>query len=441
MVFELFGWRPGTVLLLLLAAVEAPAFASVDAAASSGSVESLHSTLSLAEAVRLALVDQPRIDRFTAEAAGARHAAVAAGELPDPAIFGGIRELPVSGDAAYSLTRDRDTQYVIGVMQDFPRGAKRRAARATEDRIADRFDAEAQLATREVRRDAGLAYLALWRDRASLKFAAAMVGDATLDLERARRNASAGTARQLDVLRADLERATLVDRQTAREQAVVVATSRLERWIGAAAAQPLDEQLAIAAQLPSEAEIRVRLVDHPMLATLHAGTAVAAARADAARAAFAPDWRLELGYGSRPEYPDMVMMQVAMDLPLFTRNRQDRRLAAALAEQDAARAAFADAERALVAEALAVRRDVERLDVRLAQFESHIVPTAIAARDAAADAWRRADGDLASVLEARIALLEVRDEALQIRHDAASRRLELDYFLGTDDTNAAEGRP
>lgn len=435
MVLESFDWRSRLVLVLLGTTLATTAVAAAEV------VESPDSALSLDEALRLAVVDQPRIARFAAEAAGARHAAVAAGELPDPELFGAVRELPVGGDAAFSLTRDRDTQYVVGVMQDFPRSAKRRAARATEERIADRLDAEVRLAARQVRRDAGLAYLALWRDLGSMQLVAAMVGDATLDVERARRHAAAGAARQLDVLRADLERAALVDRLAAREQAVVVATSRLERWIGAEAMRPLAPSLPMARPLPSEAELRAQLSDHPLLTKLEAGTAVAVAQADAARAAFAPDFRLEFGYGSRPEYPDMVMMQVAMDLPLFTRNRQDRRLAAALAERDAARAALADAERALLAEALAALRDVERLDRRLALFDSDIVPTAVAARDAAVGAWRRADGDLAGVLEARIALLEVSDERLRVRHDAASRRIELDYFLGTDRNFATEGTP
>ncbi|MGE3774985.1 MAG: TolC family protein, partial [Gammaproteobacteria bacterium] len=71
-------------------------------------------------------------DAGIAAAAAARRAA---GRLPDPSLFIGLDNLPVSGADAWAPTRDAMTMQKFGVMQQFPNGAKRAAARAA--RAAD----------------------------------------------------------------------------------------------------------------------------------------------------------------------------------------------------------------------------------------------------------------------------------------------------------------
>src|SRR3546814_10305466 len=63
----------------------------------------------------------------------ARSAAIAADRLPDPKLNLAIQDFPVTGPDAGRFNRDDFTMQVIGVSQDFPNPAKRRA-RATRDR-------------------------------------------------------------------------------------------------------------------------------------------------------------------------------------------------------------------------------------------------------------------------------------------------------------------
>ncbi len=386
------------------------------------------SQLSLGDAVRLALEAQPRLQRLSAEALAARHSAVAARELPDPQLFGGIRDLPVAGSDAWSLRRDTDTQIVIGIEQAFPRAAKRVARSAVLERAAERVDADSLLEALTIERDVGLSWLALWRSEAAVELSKAALAEASLKVERGELDVAAGVERQAELLRSEVAMERFRDALAADRQDVERRASELERWIGAyarnaSAASPPD--LAVAG---SEADIAERIAQHPLLRVRTAQITEAEAGAELARAEYAPDWRVQFGYGNRPEFADMVMLEVGMDLPLFTRNRQDRVLAGALASRDAASAAWEDEYRQLLAGALLARRDLARIEARLEHYQGRVVPTALAAIDAAVLAWSNGAGSLVEVIDARLDMLDAQMTQLDLRHDALTRRVELRYF-------------
>lgn len=161
--------------------------------------------LELDEAQTLAVTGQPLLEGLSAQARAERESAVASGQLPDPQLFGGIQDLPVNTGDAGSFTRDSDTQIVVGVMQEFPRAAKRRLRGALNEREADRLDAEHHLAQRSIRRDAALSWLELWRydqarmlNRASLREAEAQTQAMEIALK-------TGTATQAELLAARVE--------------------------------------------------------------------------------------------------------------------------------------------------------------------------------------------------------------------------------------------
>ncbi len=129
--------------------------------------------LDLREAAALAIQQQPLLTSLDAQAHAAREASVASAQLPDPQLFGGVRDLPIDGQDAYSLSNDSDTQLVLGVSQEFPRAAKRklRASSARSKRIAS--TANATLAELSIRRDASLAWLECWRAESAQRIARA----------------------------------------------------------------------------------------------------------------------------------------------------------------------------------------------------------------------------------------------------------------------------
>ena len=95
-------------------------------------------------ALERATREAPSLAASAAEVEGKRSAAIAAGQLPDPALTIGVDNFPVSGPPAFSFNRDSMTMERIGVEQAFPNPAKRRAQQGRAQ--ADIGVAEADLA-------------------------------------------------------------------------------------------------------------------------------------------------------------------------------------------------------------------------------------------------------------------------------------------------------
>jgi outer membrane protein TolC len=127
----------------------------------------------------------------------------------------------------------------------------------------------------------------------------------------------------------------------------------------------------------------------------------AAAALDVARADKHPDWSVAASYGQRAAgRSDMVMLEVGIGLPLFTRNRQDRGVAAREAEYQAALATREDMRRQEIARVRADLARWEGLKRQVALHEDALLPLA-RDRSATALASYRAGGPLQPWLEAR----------------------------------------
>ena len=386
--------------------------------------------LGLSEAAQLGVDHQPLLDALDAQARAARETAVSAAQLPDPQLFGGIQDLPINTDEAYSLSRDSDTQIIVGVSQAFPRERKRRLRGEQRVREAERLDAQRVLGERAIRRDASLAWLALWREDAAKSLALAALHESELQEQAVRISASAGKASQADLVMAQLNRNRQHDDVAARAQGIEQARGVLYRWIGAAAVRPVASDPPTLASMPNRDALLDGLRDQPELVALQARIDEADAGAQLADAAYAPDWRLEIGYGNRREYSDMVLVKVGMDLPLFTRNRQDRDLASSLASRDAAQAQWQDGLRRLESDVRRACSDLESLIGRVKYYDETIVPQSQTAIDSALAGWRSGRGSLTQVLDASRVRLDVELARLDLVRDAAQRRIQLTYFSG-----------
>lgn len=393
------------------------------------------------QAVQLALGHQPLLDGLSAQARAARESAVAATALPDPRLSLGIQDLPANTGDAGSFTRDSDTQITVGVTQEFPRAAKRRLRGALGEREAERLDAEHQLAERSIRRDAALAWLELWRYDQVRMLARASLREAEAQAQAVEIALKTGSASQAELLAARVDAGRLRDAVAGAEQSIEHARSGLSRWIGEAALRPVCPDLPTPPELPPLALVLERVRTHPQLGGLRTQIAAASTGADLARADYAPDWRVELGYSERPAYSEMVSLQVGIDLPVFTRNRQDRGLAAALASGEAAEAAVQDAQRQLEAEARLNHHDLERLGVRLKNYDADLLPHSANRIEAAVAGWGAGRNALREVLDARGKALEVRMARLELQHDAARRFVQLEYLGAYKAAANAVGEP
>lgn len=384
--------------------------------------------LAFDEVERLAVDAQPQLIAQAALARAQDERAIAAGELPDPQLTAAVQDLPINTDAAYSLRRDDFTMLRLGLMQEFPRAAKRSLRSAQERLRADAARDQLDELTRRIRREAALAALHLYEQERGSTLVTAMLAEAERSREALEIGYRAGRNESSELLAATVARGLLRDRAAESEQMVSHARRALARWIGPPAERPMAELPAWPQPPPLDA-VLAALPAHPALRLASRERAVADNQLAQARKATLPDWRLELGYGYREAFAELVTLQVGVDLPLFAGRRQHRDTAAAHAELDSADARREDALRALSAEATLAHHDWERVRRRRVAFDDDVLKPAQTRVQAALAVYGAGRGALGTLLDARRMLLDAQLQALKLDVEAARLRIGLQYFL------------
>jgi len=385
--------------------------------------------LTLERAQQLAVNDQPLLQAQSAGIEAKRARAVAAGQLPDPEVQFAVNELPANTDDAWSFRRDGDTDVMIGLMQEYPRAAKRRLRRLREEASASRSEQDLLELARLIRRSTGLAYADVYFNQRALDLATQQLAQTQLQQEAARIRFTTGTGPQSELLAAGVEAAALRDKVAEYEQVLAHERITLSRWIGVAASGEIPAAMPTPPAPPPLERVLSEVASHPALLAQEQAKEFALRGLDLAKQEYKPDWRIELGYGYRPEFSEMVTLRVAVDLPLFTRNRQDREAAAARQDIQAAAAEFANRARELAAEAAVAHHNLTRYRERLEAYREDALPSARARVEAAESAYRSASGSLADALLARRALLDTELQLLTLSVEALRSRIQLDYYV------------
>ncbi|MGH8085568.1 MAG: TolC family protein [Lysobacter sp.] len=314
--------------------------------------------LSLEEATRLAVERAPMLDARRSQVEAAQQESRRAGALPDPMLTVGIDNLPVTGADAFDVQADFMTMKRIGLRQEVPARAEREAERSLAARNIDKAQADAQAERLEVRRETAEAWIDLWAAQRELDELMALREETELASRLARARVAGGADPVADALAAEaalLELDNRIEAARASEQAAQVG---LARWIGDEMLLPTEQAPDFTALPVSEARLLAALDRLGPLLPTTAEIETAAAAVDVARAEKRPDWSVAASYGQRDGgRSDMFMLEFGIDLPLFTRNRQDRGIAARQAEYEAALSTREDLRRQ---QAARIRADIAR---------------------------------------------------------------------------------
>ena len=392
--------------------------------------------LTLAEAERLALEQEPGELALTSRASAFGERAVAAAQLPDPKLRLGLANYPIESGG---FSTEGMTQAQLGLRQSFPAGRSLAIRSQRMLSMADEMTEQAQARRRDVR----LATRQAWLEAYYWQSAAEIVADSRpffADLVTVTRSLySVGRRDQQDLLRAELELARLDDRLMDINRERSLASAALSQWVGAAASAPLAQALPDWEEVPGADELRERLPAHPLLRAAQARVATGGAGVDLARERYKPGWDLDVGYGYREgELPDgdsrsdFVSVAVTFDLPLFRRNRQDRMVAAAVSDRAAAEASRDELLRRLDGQVQAEHARWLELNRRIALYEAQIIDQAAAQAQAALTAYQSDAGDFADVMRGFIDDLDTRLAYVRLGTERAQSYAALASLGGFD---------
>lgn len=375
-------------------------------------------TLTLDDAIALAVRDAPQVVAAQSTLEGAQAIVPSANRLPDPELIIGVDNLPVSGADQFSLTRDFMTMRKAGIMQTVPAGAKRRYRAEAASREVDVASAEVRAARFQAASAAAEAWISAAVAEETLERVRTLKADLGIQSSTARAAVSSGRGTVADALTSDATIARIDDQLLELEQQRAMRRAELARWLGDDASLPLgglpwNRELAMAPETLIQ-----EVPSHPPLAPLAAKVEAARTAVDLARAEKHSDWSAELSYAKRgPDYSDMVSLEFRVGLPLFAKHRQDSAIAARLANVRASEADL-DAEtrmhRAEIESMVAVWRSGR---LRLQHFESTLLPLARDRSRALLTAYGSGRGEMRAVLDALRDEVDVQREYVALEGD------------------------
>lgn len=398
-------------LLFVAALVALPAFGQI---------------LTIDEARRRALEAQPALRAFDLSARAAEESSVADGALPDPRLKLGALNFPTRG---FPEARDDMTQLGVSWEQMFPGGEKRRLRGERALAEAEQARAEARGARKSILRDVGLVWIDAWLAAETARLVDESAREYERGIELARIALASGRGSQADVLAARQLLNQTADRRLEVAAQSARATAGLARWIPEAGEIRMPASLPAFRPLPPELMMREGLESHPSQAMFARAQDVADADTALAREAFKPDRSVEVGYYARSGgRSDMLMFQMAFELPFYADRKQSRQLEAKLRLADRVREQRKDQLRQLRADLAAAYADWRASGERLRNIADSILPDAKARLDALIAAHGSGTVPLVQVFEARRQLIDARFQALVMTATQAKARVALEYF-------------
>ncbi len=393
-----------------------------------------HADLDIDESVRLALLDDPVIAASRARSQALGDAAVADGQLPDPKLKTGLYNVPLDD---FDLREDPATQLRLGIEQSFPRGDTLQYRQRQSEWLATAMQAMSELAERKVQRDVRKQFLELYYQVQAEDIITKSRGLFAQLVDITRSQYATGRVSQQDVLNASLELSRLDDRTTRIRNEEDQHRAALTKWIGDAARLPVSSHFPVLPALPPKDALLASLSEHPEIRIETARLQAENQNINIAREQYKPGWSAGIEYRKRfgddpggDSRSDMMAAMVTVDLPLFTANRQDRRLAASVHEASAVELNRDDRMRELQQQLDSDYANWQRLGERASLYESRLLHEAAANAQASLKAYQSGVTEFTTLMRARIADLEVRLDDLRIRVDRAKARANLLYLAG-----------
>lgn len=389
--------------------------------------------LSLNAALSIATQNSPELKSNTAQIDAAQSASIPAGLLPNPKVYAGLDNFPVTGDEAWQLNRDNMTMAKFGIMQDIPNAAKRRAKVDVSNAKVDVAQAQRPIALLKLRENTAVAWFNCYYLERKIALFDSLFKENKLLAQTVRAQIASGRSQIADAVLPQQEAAQLEDQRDDLNRDVSKAKSVLRRYLGVQSNQSSDQPLAQdAPELPINADqLHLHVHHHPEIQAFSAESQLADAKVKEARALKKSDMSIEFGYYRRaPQFGDMVGVQLTYELPIFSSHRVDPLIAAAMSEQ-----ANIDVQREIMlrdrtnmlehnlADYTALNRQLERATTTVLPLAQQKVALQLAS-------YQAGKSDLSAVLTTRRELIEQRLKIITLENMRAVTAAQLYYAYG-----------
>ena len=341
-------------------------------------------------------------------AARGRHAALEekipqSGALEDPMLGFGVVNLPNNFDF-----NDEDmTMKEISVSQKFPFPGKRGLSEEVAAKEADAGAADADEVANQVAKEVKTAFYDFSHVYRAIEVTQRNKSILEELAKITQTRYSLGQAIQEDVIRNQVEISKMMDDLIMLEQKKRALAAKLNYLLNrprnSPVGRPADVDFnRVAFSIDNLQQKAVE--DNPMLKALKQDISARGKNVELARRDYFPDFSLKFAYGQRDDRLDMYTGMVEMNLPIFFKSKQERKVAEAYADIRSAQAKYDGAQNEILYMIADMGSMTQRLERKIELYRTGIIPQARLQIDTAMSAYMVNKADFMTLLDSRMRL-------------------------------------
>jgi outer membrane protein, heavy metal efflux system len=385
--------------------------------------------LSLDQLIEAALEANPDIQAARQRAIAARQQVPQAGALDDPMIGFGLLNVPDNFD----LDAEDMTTKEISLSQRVPFFGKRQLRREAAAKQADSAFSEIEDTSNQVIRNVKAVYYDLSHIHRAIEVTRRNKSILEDFSRLAQTRYSVGEGIQEDVIRVQVEISRMLDELLMLDQRRRSLEAQMNALLNRASAEPLGApaEVIFRPYALDIAQLQQKALDtSPMLNALQNEVAADEKMFSLANRERFPDFNFRLSYGQRDNRPEMYSAMVEMNLPVFAKSKQNRRVDQAAAELAARQARYATARNELLYMIADMGSMAERLERQIELYRTGIIPQTTLQIQSAMSAYRVNRADFMTLLDSRMRLYRFELDYHQSITDYAKSIASLEAALG-----------
>lgn len=398
--------------------------------------------LTLEQAEQMALVDEPGIVSQQWQMQSLSAQSIADGQLNDPKLQVGLSNMPTD---TFNFDQENMTQFKVGIIQQFPAGdslnIKQKKTQKQSELLLSKISERKLSIIKEVR----LTYFEIYYWEKAQKTIKQNKRFFSQLVDIVQSMFSVGRNNQQDLIRAQLELSRLDDRLLKISQKINTQRAKLSRWIGIQnSTQTLSSELPVLSVpvMSDDFETLSQLFHtHPKILEIDKKMEISRKEIELVKESYTPGWALNVAYGYRDNSPqknpngtkraDFLSAGVSIDLPLFTANRQDKKLLAKEHAYQSLKDKRIAMLRQLVADLQQETANEEQLKNRHQLYNKLLLPQAKQQTQASLSAYQSDRGNFSDVMRAYIDDLNVRLDERRIAVDHLQSMARILYFTSS----------
>jgi outer membrane protein, heavy metal efflux system len=408
--------------------------------------EAQGSPLTLEEAERIALAENPDITVAMRRVAMAQAHVPVAGTLDDPMAMYKGWGIPLQKPWDYNAA-----QNMFSISQTLPGRGKRDLRTSVAESDVDVAKANLEQARLMVRVQVRKAFADMLRTEDEMRIHDEHLSIARQSIEAARIKYTNGKVPQQDILKAQVALTRLAEHMIQFDHDAELARARLNTLLRRSPDAPLRVagEHAVLASLPQTKSLNdLALRSRPDLLAAEKAAERSRKEQALAKKAYVPDFTVSAGYMLMPSGQDMrnaYMVEGSMNLPWLNRRKHDAEIAGAavqVTEQDAELTALRNAAFGQIQEAVVEAESSQKL---ARMYHDQLRPQAEATLQSSVIAYENDKTDLLDLLDSQMAVIDIDLAWIQAVANFDTRLAELELATGASidkaDSTATEVKP